>query len=257
MDIIIHTLGRATLAEQHTLRQLLAAGIKPTLVVQDQEFGEYAWYDGPVYRLPPYIKRLAETRDYIIHDMLGSNEVVFLDDDLHFAVRRDDDATKFRQPEPEDIRQMFKEIDSMLRRHSHVGIGAREGGNRVTEPYLYNTRIMRVLAYRRDVLKKECITFTPLVVMEDFHVNLQLLRAGYDTVVCNDWVSNQAGGSDAAGGCSTYRSSEVQTASAHLLAEKHRGFVRVVEKTTKGAWGGGTRTDVVIQWKKARASGDA
>jgi len=36
-----------------------------------------------------------------------------------------------------------------------------------------------------------------------------------------------------------------------LLAELHPGLVKVVTKETKGAWGGGTRTDVVVQWKKA------
>jgi hypothetical protein len=39
--------------------------------------------------------------------------------------------------------------------------------------------------------------------------------------------------------------------SAKGLAELHPGFVKVVRKETKGAWGGGERVDVQIQWKKA------
>lgn len=254
MDIIIHTLGRATPAQQHTLRQLLDASIQPTLVVQAHEKEKYDWYNGDIQVLPANITKLAPTRDWIIHDMPGPDKVVFLDDDLHFAVRRSEDPTKFRQPTPDDIRAMFDDIDAQLDGYAHVGIGAREGGNRVTKDYVLNTRIMRVLAYRRSVLRRECITFTPLVVMEDFHVNLQLLRAGYDTLVCNRWVSNQAKGSDAAGGCSTYRNAEVQHNSAALLAQKHPNFVRMMQKTTKTAWGGGSRTDVACQWKQARAS---
>ena len=208
----------------------------------------------PVYVLPPKVSTLAHTRDHLIHEYGGSHKVVFLDDDLQFAVRRKDDRTKFRQPEGDDLKKMFETIEYKLDRHPMVGIGAREGGNRTTEDFLYNTRIMRVLAFKRQYLQQKQITFAPLVVMEDFHVNLQVLRSGADTCVCNEWVSNQSGGSDAPGGCSEYRTSEVQTQSAHLLAARHPGLVRIVEKTMKTAWGGKTRTDVVISWKKARES---
>jgi hypothetical protein len=226
----------------------------PILVVQSHEADKYSWYHGPIHMLPPTIKTLAPTRDYIIHDMPGDRSVVFFDDDLHFAVRREDDPTKFRQPEPEDIKRMLLELEVALTRHPHAGVGPREGGNRNTEEYLYNTRIMRVLGYDRSYLRKRLLTFTPLVVMEDFHMNLQILRSGADTIVLNKWVSNQAGGSDAPGGCSTYRSDTVQTQSANLLAAKHPGFVRVVQKQTKTAWGGKERTDVIVQWKAARRS---
>jgi hypothetical protein len=255
MDIIIHTYGRADRRIQHTLRQLLTDNIHPMLVVQERERHLYDWYkSGHVHVLPGHITTLAPTRDYIIHSMPGDDHVVFLDDDLHFAVRRDDDRTKFRQPRVGDLCEMFRGLDTVLKMYPMAGIGAREGGNRVTEQFVYNTRIMRVLAFRRSYLKKHNICFTPMVVMEDFHVNLQILRSGADTCVLNDWVSNQAGGSDAPGGCSTYRSDAVQTAAAHMLAGRHPGFVKVVQKATKTAWGGGTRTDVTVQWKKARAS---
>lgn len=255
MDIIIHTYGRSNRQLQHTLRQLVSDGIKPVLVVQAREQSMYGWYDGPVYVLPENITKLAETRDYIIHDMVGTDHVVFMDDDLHFAVRRDDDPTKFRQPTMGDLRAMLGAIDSTLRTHPMVGIGSREGGNRVTEQYVYNSRIMRVLAFRRSYLKKHHITFTPLVVMEDFHVNLQVLRSGADTCILNNWVSNQAGGSNAPGGCSVYRTDAVQTAAAHMLASRHPGFVKVVQKP---GWGKNAppRTDVMVYWKKARASAE-
>jgi hypothetical protein len=254
MQILIHTYGRADPKRQHTLMQLTEADIWPTLVVQHREKDMYEWYDGGVYVLPEDISTLTPTRDHLIHDMEGPDRVVFLDDDLHFAVRREDDRTKFRQPQPTDIQRMFQNVSDMLSHVPHVGIGAREGGNRNTEKVLMNTRIMRVLAYSRRYLRENHITFSPLVVMEDFHVNLQILRSGADTVVLNDYVSNQAGGSNAPGGCSHYRSDAVQTAAAHMLAARHPGFVRVAQKATKAAWGGGTRTDVVVQWKAARRS---
>ena len=258
MDILIHTYGRATLGQQHTLRQLMADGLSPTMVVQYREAAEYGWLVDlgiPLYVLPDNIRTLAPTRDHIIHDMRGDDKVVFLDDDLHFAVRRSDDPGRFRKPGEGDIAHMFHAISHSLNVYPHVGIGPREGGNRNQESHLYNTRIMRVLAYRRSVLREHQVCFSPMVVMEDFHVNLQLLRLGFATCVENRWVSNQAGGSDAPGGCSVHRTQEVQTEAAQALARRHPGYVKVVQKATKNAWGGGVRTDVVVQWKKAAADG--
>ena len=260
MDIVIPTLGRCSKAQQHTFRQLEEAGYNPIVVVQAHEL---AWWinfhcEEQVFLLPRHVKGIAATRDWIVHDMPTKEaNVVMLDDDLHFAVRRDDDRTKFRQPEVHDIRGMINAIDASLELYPHVSIGSREGGNRVTADVVLNTRMMRVLAYHRPVMQREHICFTPMEVMEDFHVTLQLLRRGYDCLVLNNWVSNQAGGSDASGGCSTFRTLELQAKNARKLAELHPGFVKVVEKQTKTAWGGNPRTDVVVSWKQARKAGGA
>lgn len=265
MQIVIPTLGRADMRSQHTLRQLNQASIAPVLVVQPHEKMKYEILEATfsLYVLPHGVKGIAATRDHIIHEMIncvpvGSrlpDKVLMMDDDLQFAVRRDDDRTKFRQPEVHDIRGMLMALDASLEHYPHVSIGSREGGNRVTEDVVLNTRMMRVLGYRRSYLKKLGITFAPMEVMEDFHVTLQLLRAGYDCCVLNNWVSNQAGGSDAKGGCSTFRTLTLQEENAHRLAARHPGFVKTVQKQTKTAWGGRERTDVVVQWKQAAAAG--
>jgi hypothetical protein len=262
MDLVIPTLGRAKPQLQATLIQLENAGYEVSLVVQPHETDSYnemlarAESRATLYELPSYIKGIAATRDWIIHDMPGSDHVLMLDDDLHFAVRRDDDRAKFRQPDIHDIRAMVNALDASLEKYPHVSIGSREGGNRVTDSVTYNTRMMRVLGYSRSYMKKHKICFTPMMVMEDFHVTLQLLRRGQDCAVLNNWVSNQAGGSDAKGGCSSFRTLELQAENAQRLARLHPGFVKVVQKSTKTAWGGATRTDVVVQWKQARKAGE-
>lgn len=256
MQVVIPTYGRADMRLQHTLAQLFTEGVRPTLVVQQREAHLYTWGDAMcnIAILPPHISTIAPTRDWIIHDMPGEDRVVMMDDDLQFAVRRSDDPTRFRQPEGGDITEMLSEIDRLLRLAPMCGIGAREGGNRNTESILWNTRTMRVLGFNRKILKELHICCHPMEVMEDFHVALQLLRAGFDIPLANQWVSNQAGGSGAAGGCSSWRTEALQTANAHRLAGLHPGFVKVVQKATKTAWGGGTRTDVMVQWKKARGA---
>ena len=257
MDILIPTYGRVGLVQQHTLRQLQQTGRRVRLIVQAREVEK--WRDiiglnASFEVLPDHIQTIAATRDYIVHEMQGYAKVVMFDDDLHFAVRRSDDRTKFRQPTAQDLSAMLLAIERMLDVSPHIGIGAREGGNRNTDVLLHNTRMMRVLAYDRTYHKNRMITFAPMELMEDFHVNLQIMRSGRDTIVLNDWVSNQAGGSGSSGGCSTYRTPALQDAEARKLAWLHPGFVKVVQKTTKGAWGGGTRTDVTVAWKQARKS---
>ena len=173
-----------------------------------------------------------------------------LDDDLRFFVRRPDDNTKFTQASDESILAMFSAIGGHLLTSPLVGVCAREGGNRITTPIVNNTRILRLLAYDVAVLRKEHIKFDRLPVMEDFDVALQLLEKGYMNTVCANWCHDQ-GGSNTAGGCSTYRTMAIQKQGAEGLKALHPNFVTLVTKTTKTAWGGQTRTDVQVQWKKA------
>jgi hypothetical protein len=262
MDVLICTSGRANIHQQATLKVLNDAHVFPTLVIQEEE--QYAYgdrlktmvYDPLV--LPHNIRTIADTRDWLVHECtsLKDDKVLMFDDDLHIAVRRDDNRSLFRNPMQKDIHTMLENIDMALNSCPMVGIGPREGGNRNTDHVAYNTRIMRVLGFRKSYLREHKIFFGGVALMEDFHVNLQILRSGTDTCVLNDWVSNQAGGSNAPGGCSSYRKGALQTTAAHKLATLHPGFVRVVQKASNN-WGtvGITRTDVVVSWKKARQAG--
>ena len=175
---------------------------------------------------------------------------LMLDDDLVFATRREDEPTKFRDATDLEVIQALGELGRALNTYSHVGMATREGGNRMTEPWDYNTRLLRILAYRTDIMRELGIRFDTIPVMEDFYVSLSLLTAGTQNAKLNWMVQNQ-GGSNTDGGCSQYRTPEVQASAAHILHERFPKFVKVVEKTTKTAWGGGTRTDVTVYWKKA------
>jgi len=180
-------------------------------------------------------------------------KVIMMDDDLVFATRRADDPTKFRESTDQEIEHLIGSIDDSLDTYAHVGVSTREGGNRYTKDYDWNTRLLRVLAYRTDILAEEGIHFDQIPVMEDFYVGLSLLTRGYRNIKHNYMVHNQHG-SGTEGGCSTYRDKDMQAQAAHKLADTFPEFVTAVEKETKGAWGGGVRTDVRIQWKKALAS---
>ena len=115
------------------------------------------------------------------------------------------------------------------------------------------TRLLRMLAYHVPTYKALKVKFDRIQFMEDFDVTLQLLRAGKPNRLLHAWCHDQVT-SNAPGGCSTYRTLAKQGVAAHSLKKLHPEFVRVVEKTTKTAWGGATRTDVQIAWKKAYKS---
>lgn len=249
MQILIPTYGRHN--RQHTYNNLPPAIQKrTTLVVQHRERDMYKDY--PINVLPKNIETIAPTRQYIMR-MTPERKICMLDDDLRFDFRRMDERGKFYVATEKQVVDMFKAIEKSLDDYAHVGVLSREGGNRVLEETRECTRMMRVLAYDVSVFRAENIKFDRLHLQEDFDVTLQLLRKGYPNLVLCKWVNGQ-GSSGAKDGCSHFRTIELHNENAHRLAKLHAPFVKLVEKQTKGAWGGRKRTDVMVQWKKAYES---
>lgn len=270
MILYVHSAGRGHLPLP-TLDTLLRgpdANIV-RLVVQAKEAKQYAAHAAKLQKtehlivLPPRIKRLSPTRQWILDNHGPTDKFALFDDDLVFAKRRRDDPTKFEPTEARDIHRMVEMLYDYLDAYAHVGLMAREGGNRVPlrangkpVPMLEATRMMRVLGYRASVARGLGCRFDRLPTKQDFDMTLQLLRKGYPNAVITEFVHNQSG-SNTEGGCSTYRDDAMMAASAEGLRKLHPDFVKVVEKETKSAWGGGKRVDVQISWKKALAEGQA
>lgn len=244
MEIYIPTKGRVFQETYDSLPQELKRRV--IFVVDSSETCVHG------LRTPPSVKGIGPTRQWIA-EQPGDNKFVMLDDDLVFATRRGDEPEKFRDSTPEEITDLFNRVEHMLDSYAHIGVSTREGGNRDTDSFVFNTRLLRILGYRRDVLKDNGVRFDRLELMEDFDVTLQLLRLGYSNIRINWMVHNQRS-SNAPGGCSTYRTLEKQSAAARGLAELHPQFVTVVTKQTKTAWNGQERQDVRIQWKQAYES---
>lgn len=252
MQIFIPTYGRHD--KQHTYNNLpKAIQQRTTLVVQKREAHLYLNFPS-VYVLPPHIETITPTRQHILNAIMANGgKFVMLDDDLRFDKRRMDERGKFYVATEKEILELFKRIEKSLDKYSHVGVLSREGGNREENATKECTRMMRVLAYDASVLHNNKIKFDRLPLQEDFDVTLQLLRKGYKNLVLCEWVNGQ-GSSGAKGGCSHFRTIELHNQNAIQLAELHKPFVKVVEKETKGAWGGQKRLDVMVQWKKAYLS---
>ena len=261
MKIYIPSLSRPT--KQITWNELRGVkGLRKgdvSVVINRGEVNDYVKGNPDIVLITPpsSVRGIGKVRQWLLEYHAKNNNdqrMVMMDDDLTFSTRRTDDPTKATPATKNDIMQMLKCMDGMLKYKWHGSIVAREGANRFADDaVLDNTRLLRVLGYRAADVLSLGVRFSRLPVMEDFDVTLQLLRAGKENFALCEWWQNQAG-SGLDGGCSTYRDREMQATGAHGLKKLHPDFVTVVEKTTKGAWGGGTRTDVRIAWKKAFAS---
>jgi len=222
-----------------------------TLVVDEHEKDDYGKYDCRIMVCDDTVTDIATKRRFI-HDNTDDNKIVMLDDDLRFYIRKSTTDWHLRYLEPEEYPALFGLLDVWLDDYAHCGVSAREGNNRVEALSVETTRYMRLLAYNLD--KFDGIELARTKVMEDFDINLQLLKKGLPSKISYYYAQGQ-GSSNAAGGCSEWRTLEVQSAGAELLAKLHPEVVTVVEKETKTAWGGGIRKDVKVMWKKALKQG--
>ena len=256
MRVFIPTYKR--LNRQPTLAALSAAGVPTALVVRPEEAQGASdlakkHFDCTVLTLPQGISNIGQTRQWIV-EQSDSARLIMMDDDLQFAVRGKREGLLLSPAEPADVYDMVDWMWMTLRDESLVGISAREGNNRKEDSREECTRMMRAWGLRTDVFESIGARFDNLPCIEDFDVILTFLTNGYKNIVNNEYTTNQAG-SNVDGGCSTYRTLEVQADAAHALAAKYPGIVKAVEKTTKGSWGGGVRTDVTVYWKKAFQQG--
>lgn len=252
MHIFIPTIGR--IHNQMTLRNIPQAWLgRTTLVTAPSEVEALVKATGHTKVIGANVKGIGPTRQFIC-DYSHRNGLypLMLDDDMTFCVRTGE-GVKLGNASMNDTLAMLRWVENQIAsgKYGMVGISARQGNNHILEPHRENTRINN--AYAMDVGKMRACgaRFDRLKVMEDFDVELTMLRAGIANVVTFHWAWNQKG-SGAAGGCSTYRTAQVQDQAARELARVHHPFVTVVEKESKSGWDGmKTRTDVRIQWRKA------
>lgn len=248
VTIVINTLGRV--GKQITWGNLPREIQRLTsFSVQSHEAHLYPTeYD--LILLPDEIKDLPTTRQWLI-DNVKSRYLIIMDDDLSFFHRKDDSPKKLYKNDELDTLEMFRDIMHELEcGTAMVGISAREGNNHEPTALKYVGRSMRIFGLDLHTVREVGARFDRTKTKEDMDMTLQLLRAGYRNAIFYHW-SNDHVSSNAPGGCASYRTLEVMKADAYLMQSLHPEFVKVVEKTTKTSWGGATRTDVVVQWKKA------
>jgi hypothetical protein len=219
----------------HALRdwdvEVLPCGDPPNLSKKRQWIAEYAWSK-------------------------GEKTFAMSDDDVMLYIRKGPDQFNLRYPLPWEVEKLLLEqIPDLLKEYAQVGVSAREGNNRPGPgefPMIHEcTRSMRFFAFRtEDYLSVDA---NRLSEMADFDTTLQLLRKGLKNAVLFYWAQGQPG-TQIPGGCAVYRTHETHEAVAHRLKAYHPDFVNLVQKKKKSGGEFGTRTEVMIQWKKAYES---
>lgn len=200
-------------------------------------------------------KGIVRTRDWIIEEAhkSGHRRIVQLDDDLDLQRRREDMRITNVTTGQEYV-EAFEWIEEQLRDgYAHCGWGTRFLAYADSRSYFENSRMMYCLAYDVRKVKLAGAKFSKGLgwdgTMEDFNMTLQMLQAGYKNKVSLEWRASPRG-TNAAGGCSTWRSTAGANASARSLEKQYPGLVRVVAKK---AWAGMDEglLDIRAQWKKA------
>ena len=190
----------------------------------------------------------------------GTDDLVMLcDDDFLFFKRADPDEPQLIKMVEQDWQRLLDEIEYRFAANPNlygVGVSMRQGNNRLDPDFNPNTRLNGCIIYNRHRFLDERVIHDRVNPMNDFDVNLQLLRLGYDNELLSQFCYNQ-GGTNAPGGSSDYRTLETQARSAHKLVELHPGFVNIrMKKNKTGDPSLRERTEVTVYWKKARASAE-
>lgn len=258
IGIYILSAGRAS--KQFTLERIPPIYRDITyLVVPKEQVPQYEAHAGRCRAVQGCPKNgIGKTRQWVI-DKTKKDYIIMMDDDLYFYHRKKKMDWHLATNSVEDNKRMLDELFAFMinDNYIHIGMATRTEASFYLCSSRTCTRVNNVHGFNvarvRKHFAKLGISFCDLPVMEDFNVTLSLLKSGVPNKILLDYVWNQPG-SNSSGGCSVYRTAEVQAKAANQLAKLHPEFVKVVEKKVVGAtsWDGmKTRTDVRIDWHRA------
>lgn len=253
LTVYIPTRGRTGHSQQITVREMqqYAKNYHPIIACPPEEVSAHLRYCPEVQAVP--VNGIGPTRQWLLENAPTSH-VVMLDDDMYFSRRRDP-SVAVPLDRCTNLDPMFEWIEEQLSAgFYHGGISARQGNNHIPRPWVDCIRVNNAHFFNRDIFLSTGLRFDALPVMEDFYVTLSMLLKGYPNRVAYHYCWSQRG-SGTKGGCSLYRTNELQAQAATKLGELFPDYVRVVKKvsTSGGKLFSGERLDVNISWLKAWA----
>lgn len=179
--------------------------------------------------------------------------LILLDDDNWFYKRPKAEDYKMVPVTLDEFGDMVFQVIDLMKKFPHVGIAGRQNNDAITYPYDQNRRWNAAYGVKPKLLMEHDIRFDAVPLMEDFHVNLSLLKLGYPNAVISTYGWQQALGIGGRGGVSDYRTPELQAEAARKLAALHKPYVTVAEKESPTGWWKDmtVRVDVRIAWSRA------
>jgi hypothetical protein len=216
--------------------------------------------------VPERITNYSEKFQYILDGFpsafggYDTNEkACILDDDLVFSRRvLVDGRPSLRTIEDvEETGVLFDYMEELLEDTALVGVHPRQMGQNTKPPYVDNGRIICIQGINRRLIGKVKVDQFP--ILADVVLNCTLLARGQGNKIITTHFQDH-GPCQAPGGCSIYRTSDMQTKAVEYLSARFPDYVKVVARNTKDKWlanEDGVRYDYTCQWKRLYAAGSA
>jgi hypothetical protein len=216
----------------------------------------------PTIAVPAHVDNYSKKMKWIIEDGMEDGEEVccILDDDLVFSRQwsKPDGKIGLKTIEGADTERLltlFGFMEILLEDTALVGVHPRQMGHLQKPPYVDNGKVICVQGINRRLVGT-IPDLAKFPILSDVVLNATLLARGQAnkiiTTFFQDW-----GSCNAPGGCSTYRTPEMQAEACYWLEERFGPYIKAVEKEAKNGWLGGKRVDFRGQWKKLYAAGAA
>lgn len=215
--------------------------------------------DGVTLKIrPSHLKGLSPLRQWLLEKETAPRMII-MDDDLSFSKRTKDN--KLIACDYMDVALMLNEMERQLWPEWNNGvlpfvalssISSRFHLNSKPRGYEKNKRTNCVTGINvklvRDVIKAK---YDRVPLAGDADLTLQVLLAGYQTIVSTEYAYSQPAG--APGGVSSYRTVGMMDEVYRKLAIMYPGIVSLFEHKTKHKFQGesNVRTDIKVAWKKA------
>lgn len=259
MNLYIMTRGRV--GKQYTLSRLPKKWKEKTwLVAPGSENHEWNHWHQPdhVTNYSQKFQWLLDGMPNVVGNLCDKNDkAVILDDDLVFSKRTlvDGKPSLRTIEDPEELGVLFDYMEHLLDDYPLVGVHPRQMGQNTKPPYVENGRIICIQGINRRLIGQVKVDQFP--ILADVVLNCTLLARGQKNAIITTHFQDH-GPCQAPGGCSIYRTPQMQRAAVEYLAARFPGFVKVSNRRPKVAtWLGEERYDYTCQWKKLHAAGVA
>lgn len=255
MNLYIMTRGRV--GTQLTLKTIPEKWKDRTYLVVPEE--EKDKHDHQTLAVPPEVDNYSKKFQWILHNGMddGFKKAVIMDDDLIFSrafVRLGaQKKSLITIKDPELMSPLWEYMEELLENTALVGVHPRQMGNYVRDPnYVVNGKIICIQGVNREMIGKVKVDYYP--ILADVVLNCTLLSRGQGNKLITRFFQDHAS-CQAPGGCSIYRTPEMQAEACRFIADRFPHATLVTKKPKASKWMGEERVDLRVQWKKMYESG--
>lgn len=195
--------------------------------------------------------KVSRIRDIIMEEayVRDVEKLGIFDDDLAFAYRNGNKLEKLHPVSIDNaLRPVFGNVSQVF---PMIGLRHRMFAHTETKTWGINKRIMWTPVLHLPTLSGEGFRYEwEGDILEDFHMQLQLMKAGYRTATLNLFTADDQLGADTNSGCNLYRDDDLRVKAAMLLRNKFPSCVMLRDKTNPLT--GRMYKDVTIRFSQFR-----